>query len=163
MAHVLVAHADHGVREVVAQALREEAGHHVISVSDAAVALATLCASSSPVVALVDERLSPVDRLGGILHVASHDQAGGQFSRHRYILISALPYNLGAKERHVLSRLGAPLLSQPFELDALLQTVDDAAATLAGRGHPQPAQRRATPALVAAMRECLAPRARAYL
>jgi len=160
MAHVLVAHADYGVREVMAQALHEEAGHDVVSTVDAELALSTLWLSPRPVVALIAERLYPFSGLN-ILDVAAHEKWGGPLSRHRYILMSTLPQNIRMDNRRLLSRLGARVLSQPFDLDALLQMVEDAATGLAGRRHPWPLQSWAD-ATRAATYACLAPRIHAF-
>jgi DNA-binding NtrC family response regulator len=155
---VLVAHADHGVREVVAQALREAAGHVVVSAADAMKALATLSSSARPMVALLDERLARLGRPEDILSIAAEEAAGGPLARHCYILMSTLPHRLGAKQLSLLALLGAPVLALPFDLDTLFQMVDDAGALLAGRSHTQtmsqPTTRPvplATPAMVAAL------------
>jgi len=126
--HVLVAHADHGIRDVVAQALHEEAEYSVVSAPDAALALSTLWLASSPMVALIDDHLSPRGGLG-LLALAANDEAGGPLSRHRFIVMSTFPQTIREKGARVLSRLGARILSQPFDLDALLLMVDAAASS----------------------------------
>jgi len=161
MAHVLVAHADHGVREVMAQALHEEAGHDVVSTVDATSTLSALWLSPRPVVALIAERLYPASGLS-ILDVAAHDGRSGPLSRHRYIVMSTLPQNIRLDKRRLLSRLGARVLSQPFDLDVLLQMVDDAATSLAGRRYLVPRPSWADAARAVSLYACLAPGIHAF-
>ena len=156
MAHVLVAHADYGVREVMAQALHEEAGHDVVSTVDAASTLSTLWFSPRPVVALIAERLYPAGGLS-ILDVVAHDERGGPLSRHRYILMSTLPQNIRMDKRRLLSRLGARVLPQPFDLDVLLQTVDDAATSLSGRRSRRSRHAWADAARAVSLYACMSP------
>ncbi len=162
MAHVLVAHADQGVRAVVAQALCEEADHDIVSTSDAALALATLWLGPRRMVALIDERLSPFNGLN-ILAVAANHAVSGPLSRHRYLLMSTLPHNIRAQERRLLFRLGAQVLAQPFELDTLLQMVDDAASSLVVEERPRLVQPQRDLARVASLYNSLAPRMRASM
>jgi hypothetical protein len=145
----------------MAQALHEEAGHDVVSTVDAASTLSTLWLSPRPVVALIAERLYLAGGLS-ILDVAAHDERSGPLSRHRYILMSTLPQNIRTDKRRLLSRLGARVLAQPFDLDVLLQMVDDAATSLAGRRHLWPRRSWADATRAASAFACLAPSIHAF-
>lgn len=138
MAHVLVAHSDEGIREALITAL-QEAGHVVVGTADGELALTTLWMSTNPMVALLDERLSP---FGGVMliGVAANDYAHGPLSRHHYMLMSTAPDLLDAKGWELVSRLDVLVLSQPFDLDSLIEMVDEAPnrASLAGRYRPLP-------------------------
>jgi hypothetical protein len=120
-----VAHADHDVRDAVAAALREVTGRHVVATSDGMLAIVALWLSEGPVVALVDERLLPFGGMD-VFDVVASDQTAGHLSRHRYVLLSTWPEHILAKGRKLLERLGAPVLSLPFELDELIHVVDEA-------------------------------------
>jgi DNA-binding NtrC family response regulator len=133
MARVLVAHADEGVREAVAATLGEEAGHTVVATSDSMSAIAALWLSAGPMVALIDERLLPFGGLD-VFGVVANDSAARSLARHRYVLLSTWPEHIQSHGRRLLARLGAPVLPLPFELDALIGVVDEAAeAIVAGR------------------------------
>lgn len=129
MTYVLVAHADEGVREAAAVALREEAGHVVMGASSSVSAIAALRLSERPVVALMDERLLPFGGLD-ILNVAAIDEAGGSFARHRYILLSTWGQGIDADGQKLLARLDVPVLLEPFELETLIRVVDEAAEAI---------------------------------
>jgi DNA-binding NtrC family response regulator len=137
MAHVLVAHADEGVRDAVAVALREESGHLVVAMSDGMLAIAALRHSDVPMVALMDECLLPFSGMD-VFGVVANDRAAGPLARHRYILLSTWPEHIQAQGRELLARLGAHVLPLPFDLDALIQVVDEAAdeGSLTERPHP---------------------------
>lgn len=138
MAHVLVAHADPRIRNTMMTAL-EEVGHIVVGMSDGKLALTVLRIGVTPMVALLDEQLSPFEGLD-LLGMAANDHARGPLSRHHYILMSAVPDYIDIKGRELLSRLDAVVLSQPFDLDTLVEKVDEAAEkeSLMGRRHPLP-------------------------
>jgi hypothetical protein len=122
---ILVAHADEDVRDAVAAALREVAGRCVVATSDSLLAIAALWLSDGPVVALLDERLLPFGGLD-VFGMVAHDLAAGRLARHRYVLLSTWPEHIQAKGRELLGRLGASVLSLPFELDELIHAVDEA-------------------------------------
>ncbi len=142
MAHILVAHSDHSVRAVLALALGEEGMHDVIRTSDAAITVAVLWSASTPMVALIDERLHPFDAWGIIAAAANYglDGIGGPLSRHRYILLSTSPDTVRAAKRRALSMLGARTLAMPFELETLLHIVDVAASYLVADQDPRGAE-----------------------
>jgi hypothetical protein len=121
----LVAHADEDVRDALAAALHEVAERCVVATSDSVLAIAALWLSDSPMVALLDERLLPFGGLD-VFGMVAHDQAAGRLARHRYVLLSTWPEHIQAKGRELLGRLGASVLSLPFELDELIHVVDEA-------------------------------------
>lgn len=129
MAHVLVAHADRGIRDAVGEVLREEAGHAVMGTANGILALAALWVSARPMVVLVDDRLSLLSGMS-VLDLAAIDEVWGPLSRHRYILLTTSPDHIDAKGRTLLSRLDAPVLPLPFELGALIRVVNEAAETI---------------------------------
>lgn len=138
MAHVLVAHSDEGIRDALVTAF-QEVGHVAVGISDSEDALTSLWMSSGPMVALLDERLLPFGGLD-LFGVAANDYADGPLSRHHYILMSTAPDLLDAKGRELVSRLDAVVLSEPFDLDSLIEMVDEtpARASLIGRYRPRP-------------------------
>lgn len=125
MAHVLVAHSDEGVRDVIAAALRDLGGHRVLATSDGVIAIAALWLSERPMVALMDERLLPFSAMD-VFRVAANDTAGGQLARHHYILLSTWPQRGAALRQKLLAHLDASVLALPFDLTALLDIVDKA-------------------------------------
>jgi DNA-binding NtrC family response regulator len=126
MAHVLVAHSDEGVRDVIEAALRDVAGHEVVATSDGEMAIAALWLSERPMVALIDERLLPYGAMD-VFRIAANDRAGGQLARHRYILLSTWPQHVATVRHDLLTHLDAPVLGLPFDLAALLRVVDELA------------------------------------
>jgi hypothetical protein len=126
----LVAHADQDLRDTVAAALREVAGRCVVATSDGVLALIALWLSDDPVVALIDECLLPFGGMD-VFGMMANDQAAGHLARHRYVLLSTWPEHIPAKGRELLARLGAPVLSLPFELDELIHMVDEADEVIA--------------------------------
>jgi CheY-like chemotaxis protein len=125
VAHVLVAHSDEGVRDVIAAALRDVGGHRVLATSDGVIAIAALWLSERPMVAFMDERLLPFSAMD-VLRVAANDRSGGQLARHHYVLLSTWPQRVAALRQKLLARLDAPVLALPFDLTALLDMVDKA-------------------------------------
>ena len=133
MVGILVAHSDEGIRDALVTAF-QDVGHVVVGTSDGEQALTILWKSSGPMVALLDERLSPFGGLE-LFGVAANDYASGPLSRHHYILMSTAPNLLDDRGRELVSRLDAVVLSQPFDLDSLIEMVDEAVtqASLIGR------------------------------
>jgi hypothetical protein len=147
---------------VVAQALSEETPHEVSSTADAELALAALWLAPEPLVALIDERLAPFGALG-ILAIAANDGLDGPLARHRYVLMSTVPYNLCPTEWAPLARLHTQVLSLPFELDTLLQVVEDAARGLTSGTPARQIEAQPEVSCVAAFHKYLAPGVRASM
>jgi hypothetical protein len=137
MARVLVAHADEAVRDALAMALADVAGHLVLATSDGQLSVAALRLTERPMVALMDERLLPFSAID-ILRIAANDSADEELSRHRYILMSTEPANATVQWQSLLTRLHVPVLALPVELDELIELVDDV-----GAGHNPPDEQRA--------------------
>jgi CheY-like chemotaxis protein len=123
MSHVLVVDDDVGIREMLRCAL-EVGGYAVHKASDGVMALDAMRASVEPLVVLLDLNMPRLTG-EGVLAAMAHDRALAE--RHACILMTADAGCLSTACVSLLSALGVPLLSKPFDLDALLEMVGEAA------------------------------------
>lgn len=126
MAHVLVVDDDEGIRETLRFAL-EDANYSVHEAIDGAAALEMLRISKQPMVVLLDLMMPGLDGAGVLGVVSSDRRLATQFA---YILVTASSKTLPLAFVNLLTNLEVPILSKPFEIDVLLDTVDRAAARL---------------------------------
>lgn len=126
MAHVLVVDDDEGIRETMRFAL-EDANHIVHEAIDGVAALDALRKSKLPMVVLLDLMMPGLDGAGVLGAVSGDRRLTTQFA---YILVTANSKTLPLAFVNLLTNLEVPLLSKPFEIDVLLDTVDRAAARL---------------------------------
>ncbi len=128
MAHVLIAQRDPAVRSTLARALQAE-GHVVTEVSDGVLAIAALWVARRPLVALLDEHLTPLDATD-LLELAADGEA--PLLRHRYVVLTDTSPHLVLRPalRDALRRLQAPVLSVPLDVEGVCEAVMDAARYL---------------------------------
>src|SRR5579862_22167 len=125
MTHVLIVDDEQEIRDVLREAL-EDAGYTVSEVSNGLEGLAALRTASGSCVVLLDQIMPKLDGLGLLRALQSELEVA---RRHAYLLLTARP-------RLSLPVLGAPssiFLSQlrkPFDLDELLERIDQAAQFL---------------------------------
>jgi CheY-like chemotaxis protein len=123
---VLVADDDEATRTVMRSALEEE-GYTVIEAAHGKAALAVVAGSRGPLIALLDQRMP------GLLGSDVLDAAlGGRLigEDRRYILLTASPHLLPHPYSHPWFQRLVPVLSKPFDLDALLEVVASARSSL---------------------------------
>lgn len=126
MIHTLIVDDDRAIRESLRLALESE-GYDVAEAADGRVGLEALRASLDPLVALVDLRMPRLDG-EGLLREALADEALAK--RHAYMLITANYHTLSRDVLNTLAQLSAPIVPKPFDLDTLLETVQELAGRL---------------------------------
>lgn len=125
MTRVLIVDDDSAIREVLREALEEE-GYVVDESADGIACLAALRASQEGMVVLLDQLMPNLDGMGVLRTLRAEPQLA---SRHVFILLTArsrvsTPAGVDPKTLFV------SLVRKPFELEALLQTVAQAAQRL---------------------------------
>lgn len=123
---VLVVDDDQAIRDALRLALEEE-GYAVAEAADGAIALDMLHGSDEQQVVLLDFRMPRVDGGGVLLSVERDARLAG---RDAFILITANLSTLPLSVATLLDRLHIPVISKPFDMDELLDTVGAAARRL---------------------------------
>jgi CheY-like chemotaxis protein len=124
----LIADDDTEIRATLRIAL-EDTGYSVIEAADGATALAVLDSSVEPLVALLDYRMPEINGTGVVAALA--DDEGRLRSRHALVLLTAAHAGMLSSTTAVLfPQQPIPVLAKPFDVDALLQAVADAARQL---------------------------------
>lgn len=126
MVHTLIVDDDRAIRESLRLALEGE-GYVVAEAADGREALETLRASLYPMVTLVDLRMPRLDGEGLMREVLADDALA---ERHAYMLITANYHSLSRNMLNMLAQLSAPIVPKPFDLDTLLDTVQELADRL---------------------------------
>ncbi|HEX6123521.1 MAG TPA: response regulator [Ktedonobacterales bacterium] len=119
MARVLVVDDDQDIRDVV-RFILEDAGYEVLEAGDGETALQTLRASPTPLIVLLDLLMPRPNGLDVLTEITA-DPALKQ--RHAYILLTADNAVLREQAEPLLTRLSAPTIGKPFDVDKLLETV----------------------------------------
>jgi CheY-like chemotaxis protein len=117
---------DEAIRESVRWVL-EDAGCVVDEAADGRHALNHLHASRKPLVVLVDWKMPGMDG-HRLLEVVAADEALAE--RHAFILMTANDKTLPLAVANLLVRLHVPVVGKPFDLDALVATVEEAGRRL---------------------------------
>ena len=139
----LVVEDDDAIREVLRDLL-EGAGYVVQGARDGPHALAILRASERGLLVLLDnllpglngaEVLAALDGDGSIDGgdtdaSASAGQNHNAMTRHTWIVITASPQKITPQMAAQLQRMGAPIITKPFDLTTLMAAVDQAALRL---------------------------------
>lgn len=126
MIHTLIVDDDRAIRESLRLALESE-GYAVTEAADGREGLQALRASHYPLVALVDLRMPRLDGEGLLREVLADDALA---KRHAYMLITANYHSLSRNVLNALAQLSAPIIPKPFDLDTLLDTVQELASRL---------------------------------
>lgn len=124
--HTLVVDDDRAIRESLRLALESE-GYAVDEAADGRAALDVLRGSLYPMVALVDLRMPRLDGEGLIRAVMADDSLA---EHHAFMLITANYHSLSRDMLNMLAQLSAPIVPKPFDLDTLLDTVQELAGRL---------------------------------
>ena len=119
---VLIADDEEPIREVVRGVL-EDAGYEVSEAVDGLDALEQMRAGAAPRVVLLDLRMPRLDG-GGVLRAVAAEPALA--CRHAIVMMTANLPALHPELVDLLARLDVPVLSKPFDLDALLDLVERA-------------------------------------
>jgi CheY-like chemotaxis protein len=125
---VLVVEDDPDVRETLWYALHAE-GYGVCEAADGFVALAALRTSARPLVTVLDYRLPGMTGGEVVAAVAADPQVAG---RHTFVLVTAERENLPLSLVLWADQQGIRIVAKPFDLDALLAAVAEAAGRLCG-------------------------------
>jgi CheY-like chemotaxis protein len=133
--HVLVVDDDRDIRGTLRVAL-EDAGYTVHEAPDGLSAMDLLLTSPSPLVVLLDLMMP---RMTGseILELFANDVVWAR--RHAFIVLTAAADRSGvAQLQPLLQQLASPLLTKPYDLDALLEAVHAAEQRLVARAANRP-------------------------
>lgn len=128
---VLVVDDDDETRETL-RFLLEDAGYPVMDASNGVAALEMIDAAKNPMVVLLDLLMPRLGGLGVLQAVAADgdgDEGRGR-RRHAYIILTANTRALPQAQAAVLGALAVVAVEKPFDMDALLDTVAEAAAKL---------------------------------
>ena len=123
MARVLVVDDEQDIRDAL-RFILEDAGHEVLEATDGENALQVLRASQSSLVVVLDllmPRLSGIDVLQQVIadpHLKD---------RHAYLLMTADNALLRQQADPLLTQVSARVIGKPFDIDALLNLIDQAA------------------------------------
>jgi two-component system, NtrC family, response regulator AtoC len=127
MAHVLVVDDDASIRALLRLALEDE-GHAVREAADGTAALAMLRGSAEPLVVVLDLMMP---RLGGAEALAAVAADAELAARHTYLLVTANVSLALSRHMDLLRQLSVLVVPKPFDVDALLAAVSEAASRLA--------------------------------
>jgi CheY-like chemotaxis protein len=120
---ILIVEDNQALREVLRFAL-EDAEYPVAEAADGHMALDVLRSSSQRMIVLLD-LLMPHLGGAGVLHAVAADPHLATY--HAYVLMTVSPQPLAQEVVDLLPNLPVQVLQKPFELDVLLDTVDQLA------------------------------------
>lgn len=124
---VLVVDDDHSIRETL-RLLLEDDGYPVAEAGNGMDALALLRDNGVSYIVLLDLSMPQLDG-AGLLGIVAEDPDLAR--RHSFILMTADTRAMSSLFAAHLARLSVPLLSKPFDMDHLLDLVDEARMRLA--------------------------------
>jgi CheY-like chemotaxis protein len=124
MAPVLVVDDDQAIRETL-RLLLEDAGYEVAEAEDGVGALQILRASSRPMVVLLDLMMPRLNGYQVLSAVAADPQ---MMQAHAFIMVTASPLARQLTLRRLGHRVTVPCMEKPFDLDDLLDEVEQAAS-----------------------------------
>jgi CheY-like chemotaxis protein len=142
MIPVVVVEFDETLRGTFHDLLTNEGSYTLIEVSEEKAALAYLAAAPRGVVIVVSNRDAHHQLTAAFFAVVAADERLAK--QHRYILLSTNPAGIPDELRAHLAQLNVPILAKPFEVEALLVVIRDAATHLLLPA-PVPAAVRETP------------------
>jgi CheY-like chemotaxis protein len=128
MSQVLVIDADIALRTTLGLLL-EDAGYAVTATASPATALEHLRTSGDAMVVLFDAGVPRVSE-GQVTALAMTDDP--RLRRHAYICMTTSLALMHPDLHQVLSSLAVPIIEKPFEVDALLAMVGEAAGAAGG-------------------------------
>lgn len=127
MAHVLIVDDDQAIRESL-RLLFETEGYLVEEATNGIAALNILHTSAYPLIVLLDLRMPRLDG-EGVLRAIMNDPHLAH--RHAYVLLTANYLSISPTLASILTQLGVPIVPKPFDLDTLLEIVQQLASRLA--------------------------------
>lgn len=130
MTRVLVADDDQPTRDTIRYVL-EDAGYQMTEAGDGQAALAALRNAPGPLIVLLD-LLMP--RMNGLDLLRAINGEQRLVHRHRYICMTAASASMTPEATELLAPLHGTMLAKPFSMDALLQALEAARATLPHEG-----------------------------
>jgi CheY-like chemotaxis protein len=125
MTRILIVDDDNSIREILREALEEE-GYEVTEAANGMDGLEKLRASQERMVVLLDQLMPRLDGLGVLRAVQAEPHLA---QRHVYILLTARS-RMSTPVRELAATLDVPLVRKPFDLETLLQAVEQAAGRL---------------------------------
>jgi CheY-like chemotaxis protein len=126
MAQILVIDADDGIR-VTLRLLLEDAGYMVMTTCSPERGLELLRTAPEPMIVLFDSGMPRLDD-GQVTALAmANDDI---LRRHAYICLTTHAALIHPDLYHVLLSLAVPIIEKPFDLDALLVAVSQAASRI---------------------------------
>jgi two-component system, chemotaxis family, chemotaxis protein CheY len=126
-ARVLVVDDDDTIRETLRFAL-EDAGYTALEAADGLSALRVMRATTERMVVLLDLMMPGLDGAGVLGAVAGDARLSTQFA---CVLVTANTRTLTLAFANLLTNLHVPIVSKPFDVDRLLDIVDQASSRLA--------------------------------
>ena len=126
MTHVLVVDDSFTLRQLI-RAILQPAGYDIIEAADGVEGLAALRSSAEPLVVVLDYQMPNMD---GMEVLQAVTDAGGALLAHDYIVISANSATFPDSFIDLLRHLSIRVLPKPFEREALLSAVAQAAERL---------------------------------
>jgi CheY-like chemotaxis protein len=124
--NVLVVDDDEAIRETLRIVL-EDAGYNVSEAGDGMTALRVLRTSRDSMVVLLDLMMPGLDGAGLLGTVANDHRLAECFA---YVLVTANDKTLPLAFANLLKNLDVPVVSKPFDVDRLLEVVEEAAKRL---------------------------------
>ncbi len=126
MPPVLVVEDDPVIRRMLREILEEE-GYQVYEAPDGAAALARMRMTSRRLIVLLSIMMPIMDGVEVMRAVVADSTLS---TRHRYIMQTASPRVHEPEVQSLLAQLDAPVLSTPFPIDAMIEAVERAWATM---------------------------------
>lgn len=123
LAYVLIVDDDDAIRDTLRFAL-EDSGYTVSEARDGLQALKALRATRDRTVVLLDLMMPGLDGAGVLGVVAGDHRLATQ---HAFVLVTASSKTLTLAFVNLLASLSVPILSKPFDVDCMLETVAGAA------------------------------------
>jgi CheY-like chemotaxis protein len=128
VAHVLVVDDDEDIRLSMRTLLEDIGGHTVDEAANGLDALAYLRQCTEPLVVLLDLLMPGLDGIGVLQAVAQDEELA---TRHAYVLVTVSRRATSAEFPASLA-LTVPVIPKPFDINVLLQTVNEAGERLHG-------------------------------
>lgn len=138
MARVLIVDGDRDIRESLRDLLRLD-GYTVLEASTPDQARSILRGCPDCIVVIFDSGAPSTSQEGDAVGIAAvalariNDQTHGQPHQHAFICLTTSPAHLHVRLRDTLGQASIPIIQKPFELDALLAAIAEAAAVVDAR------------------------------
>lgn len=134
-ATVCVIEDDEGIRDIVRDLLTDE-GYEVIEAATGLEGKHILEASNERLIVVLDYRLPALDGCD-LLEIVAQDEDLRE--RHTFIMMSASPAKTVEDCEEALDELDVPIIPKPFNIDELVEAVQQAQERLDPGGEPAPA------------------------